>query len=140
MKIKTLAKFAKGDEIEGVTNDDYVWTEFIFSISVMIGLTLVFTPVNRADVLDFLVSASIPAANGISIVATEVDSASGNFGSTVSALDFDPMAFITQQGVWLPDHYFAIDVGVTGGAGSPNQCGHLFSRYGRVACRHPVPG
>jgi hypothetical protein len=35
MKIKTLAKFANGEEIEGVTKDDYVWTEFVFNINAL---------------------------------------------------------------------------------------------------------
>lgn len=91
------------------------------SIAVMLGLTLVFTPVNRADVVDFLVSATIPSASGISIVASKVDSSSGDFFSgNVSALDFDPMAFNSNLGIWLPDHFFAVDIGVTDGAGSAN--------------------
>jgi len=88
------------------------------SITVLLGLSLVFTPVNRADVVNFLVSATIPSANGISIVATQVDSASNQFGATVTTLNFDPMVFNSNLGIWLPNHFFAIDVGVTGGAGS----------------------
>jgi len=88
------------------------------SITVLLGLTLIFTPVNRADVVDFLVSATIPTASGVSIVATQVDSASNVFGVTVTALNFDPMVFNSNLGIWLPNHYFAIDVGVTSGVGS----------------------
>lgn len=88
------------------------------SIVVMLGLTLVFPSANRADVVNFIVSATIPSASGVSIVATEVDSASNVFGSTVTALNFDPMTFNSNLGIWLPDHFFAIDVGVTGGSGS----------------------
>lgn len=92
----------------------------IISIVVVLGLALVFTPANRADEVDFLVSASIPSASGVSIVATEVDAASNVFGATVSELNFDPMTFNSELGIWLPDHYFAVDVGATGGAGSVN--------------------
>ena len=88
------------------------------SITVLLGLSLIFTPVNKADVVDFLVSATIPSASGVSIVATKVDSASNVFGPTVSALNFDPMIFNATLGIFLPDHFFAIDVGITGGAGS----------------------
>ena len=88
------------------------------SLAVLLGLALIFTPANKAAEVDFLVSASIPAANGVNIVATQVDAATDQFGQTVSALDFDPMIFDSQNGIWLPDHYFAIDVGVTGGTGS----------------------
>ena len=94
--------------------------KIILSIAILLGLTLIFTPVNKADEVNFLVSATIPSANGISIVATKVDLASNVFGPTVTALNFDPMIFNSELGIWLPDHYFAIDVGVTGGAGSAN--------------------
>ena len=92
--------------------------KIVLSIAVLLGLTLIFTPASKADVVDFLVSATIPSASGVSIVATKVDSASNVFGATVTALNFDPMVFDSQLGIFLPDHYFAIDVGVTGGAGS----------------------
>jgi len=94
--------------------------KIILSIVMVFGLALVFVPVNKAAVVDFTVSASIPSASGVSIVATEVDSQSNVFGGTVTALDFDPMTYNSGLGIWLPDHYFAIDVGVTGGAGSAN--------------------
>lgn len=86
--------------------------------SLLLGLTFVFTTVTMADEVDFLVSATIPPASGVSIVATEVDAASNTFGPAVTELDFDPMAFNSQLGIWLPNHFFAVDVGVTGGAGS----------------------
>ena len=94
--------------------------KIVLSVTVLLGLALIFTPANRADEVDFLVSATVPAASGISIVATKVDSASNVFGATVSALNFDPLTFNSNLGIWLPDHYFAVDVGVTGGAGSVN--------------------
>lgn len=75
--------------------------------------------VNAATV-DFAVSATVPAATGVSIVATEVDSATGNFGSTVTALDFNPLTFDATNGIYLPNHFFAIDVAATGGAGNPD--------------------
>ncbi len=68
----------------------------------------------------FVVSATIPSATGISITATRVTSSNNQFGAQVSALDFNPMVFNALNSIWLPDHYFAIDVGSTGGAGSPN--------------------
>ena len=81
---------------------------------------LVITTSSWAVSVPFTVSASIPAATGISIVATQVNSANNQFGAQVTALDFNPMAFNATNKVWLPDHYFAIDVGATGGAGNPN--------------------
>jgi len=90
-----------------------------FSLAVLLSLTLIFTPVNKADEVDFIVSAFIPAANGVNIVASKVDSATDQFfQGSVSALNFDPMNFNSELGIWLPNHYFAIDVGVTEGAGS----------------------
>jgi len=94
--------------------------KLVISIFIMVGLTFVFTQVNRADTVDFAVTATVPAATGVSIVATEIDSVSNEFGQQVSALNFDPLTFDSTNGIYLPDHYFAIDVGTVGGAGSPN--------------------
>jgi len=91
----------------------------IISMAVMAALALAVVPASRAVDVDFLVSANIPAANGVSIVASKVDSASNQFfAGTVDALNFDPMIFNSELGIWLPNHYFAIDVGVTNGAGT----------------------
>lgn len=69
---------------------------------------------------EFVVSATVPSATGISITATQVDSATDTFGAQVNELNFDPMTFNALNSIWLPDHYFAVDVGSTGGAGSPD--------------------
>ena len=89
----------------------------------VLGLSLIFTGTNKAQPVDFLVSATIPTASGITVTATEVDSATGVFGSAVSELNFDPMIFDPVNGIYLPDHFFAIDVGVTGGAGGADRLG-----------------
>jgi len=92
----------------------------IISSFIVVGLALAVTSVSRADVVNFAVTATLPAATGVSIVATEVDSASNVFGQQVGALNFDPLAFDAAIGIYLPDHFYAIDVGATGGAGSPD--------------------
>jgi hypothetical protein len=68
----------------------------------------------------FIVSAEVPQATGIAINASQVN-ASTEVWSTVSGntLDFGMMT-LSADGVYLPDHYFAVDVGATGGAGTPS--------------------
>jgi len=65
----------------------------------------------------FLVTADIPAATGVSITATrnQVVGGAEQFGPTVTAFDFNPMSFDTVNGIYLPAHFFAIDVASTGG-------------------------
>lgn len=66
----------------------------------------------------FTVSATVPNATGVSITPSSVDAASGEFTKlTTTALSFDPLIYKPTLGVWLPDVYFAIDVGTTGGGG-----------------------
>ena len=69
----------------------------------------------------FTVSASVPAATGIVINASKVDSTSNQFTLlTGTALSFNPMTFNSVNSIYLPGHYFAIDVGSAGGAGIPD--------------------
>ncbi len=78
-------------------------------------------PVWAATTTSFTLSATVPAATGISITVSKVDSKSNVFTALpagTTALSFDPMTLNTTTNVYLPDHYFAIDFGVTGGAGT----------------------
>ena len=85
----------------------------------------------------FTLSASVPLATSIGFTASRVASSGGAFTAvTGNALSFDPMTFQTAIGIWLPNHYFAIDVAPVGGAGgtdvvvtytegtNPNPVGH----------------
>lgn len=75
----------------------------------------------QAATTNFLVSASVPSATGVSIVASQVDSATNDFTPVAGTnLSFDPLTFEATNQIYLPNHFFAIDVGVTGGAGAPN--------------------
>ncbi|MBF0485669.1 MAG: hypothetical protein HQL16_04040 [Candidatus Omnitrophica bacterium] len=68
----------------------------------------------------FGVSATVPLATGITINASSVNSTTHAFTAvTGTALGFEPLAFNNTNSIWLPDHYFAIDVGTSGGAGVP---------------------
>lgn len=75
----------------------------------------------QAATTNFLVSVSVPSATGVSITPSKVDSATNDF-SPVSGteLSFNPLVFRSDDQIYTPDHFFAIDVGVTGGAGAPN--------------------
>lgn len=80
---------------------------------------LISMPANSDDI-DFIVSATVPLANGVSITATQVDAVTNKFGQSVNNLNFNPLKFDTVNNIYLADHYFAIDVGATGGTGSPD--------------------
>jgi hypothetical protein len=72
------------------------------------------------DSKQFVVSATVPAASGINIVATQVSLPGNVFGASVTAMDFNPLTFDSTNGIWIPNHYFAVDVGASNGAGNPN--------------------
>jgi len=93
----------------------------ILCIALGISLLLVLVPVSFAVTRSFVVSASVPRATGVGINAFKVDSATNAFTPVAGTnLSFDPMVFNTANGIYLPDHYFAIDVAAIGGAGSPD--------------------
>lgn len=97
--------------------------KLFLTMAMLLGFALMSTPLSMADTVNFDLTVFIPTATGVNIVAVEVDSATNEFGTTpVTAFNFNPMEFITEgdANVWLPDHYYAIDVGVTGGTGSTN--------------------
>ncbi len=71
----------------------------------------------------FTVSATVPAASGINMTVSSVNSSSGAFTTEpagTTALSFDPMTFNTTNNIYVPNHYFAVDVSVSGGSGSPD--------------------
>jgi hypothetical protein len=75
----------------------------------------------HAETVNFLVSATVPEATGASITASRVSVATGNFTPVAGTnLSFDPLTFDPVNGIYLPDHFFAIDVGAVGGAGAPD--------------------
>jgi hypothetical protein len=96
----------------------------ILTILVLLGFVLMLAPVSSAQVSDevsFPITVTLPTATGVSIVAVRVDYVEGGddvWGTTpVSSFDFNPLGYLTTAGIWAPNHYYAIDVGVTGGAG-----------------------
>lgn len=69
------------------------------------------------DEQSFNLSASVPLAAHVGFTASEVH---GKVWSPVSGttLTFDPMDYKSAIGIWLPDHYFAIDIAPLNGSGS----------------------
>ena len=69
----------------------------------------------------FTVTASVPSATGVSIAASSV-TVTGNvftaLASNATIMSFDALTYNTTYGYWAPDHYFAVDVGTTGGSGN----------------------
>jgi hypothetical protein len=47
-----------------------------------------------------------------------VDATTKLFTAVGTTLSFNPLTYNTKNSIWLPDHFFAIDVAPTGGGGS----------------------
>ncbi|VAX35807.1 hypothetical protein MNBD_UNCLBAC01-329 [hydrothermal vent metagenome] len=92
----------------------------VFGVLLALVVSCISVRTNQAEEVDFIVSASLPAATGVSILATQVDESTGEFQNAVTALNFNPMTFDAGNGTWLPDHYFAIDIAAVDGIGSPD--------------------
>jgi len=76
-----------------------------------------------ANQTTFTVSATVPGATGISITVSSVNSTSNVFTTLApgtTALTFDPMTFNAPLGIYLPNHYYALDFGTSGGGGTPD--------------------
>ena len=76
-----------------------------------------------AQTKTFTLSATVPAASGVSVSVSRVNAVTNVFTKLpdgITALSFDPMKFDTTNNIYLPDHYFALDFGVSGGAGVPD--------------------
>jgi len=68
------------------------------------------------------VSATIPAATGISLTVTPVNSSTGVWGTSstsATTLPFGTLTYNSANGIYLPSNSFAIDIGSAGGAGTP---------------------
>lgn len=71
--------------------------------------------------VDFSVTASVPMATGVSITAVKVNALSNVWGSEVTDLDFNTsgkLDYDSTNGIWTSKQYFAINVGMIGGAAS----------------------
>ena len=93
----------------------------ILTIMGFVAVVLCLTTLSQALDRSFTVSANIPQATGVAITASSVNPSNNHFtvisGNTLS---FNPITFNTANGIFLPDHFFAIDVGSVGGAGIPD--------------------
>jgi len=68
------------------------------------------------------VSASVPAATGLQLTVTPVNATTNVFGTsstTATTIPFGTLTFNSTLGIYLPANYYAIDIGTTGGAGTP---------------------
>lgn len=87
------------------------------------GLFLLFLSVPVWASTTFTVSATVPAATGISISVDSVNSTTNVFtllASGTTALSFDPMTYNATNAIYIPSVYYALNFGVTGGAGTPD--------------------
>ena len=81
-------------------------------------LLVLLVQVSSVWAVDFTVSAFLDPATGVSITASSVNSTSKVFTGVGTTLSFNPLTFNTLNKIWLPDHFFAIDVAPSGGGGS----------------------
>ena len=75
-----------------------------------------------AHAIPLTVSATVPAATGLQLAVTPVNSTTNVFGTsstTATTLPFGTLTLNSTLGIYLPTNYFAIDIGTTGGAGTP---------------------
>jgi hypothetical protein len=68
----------------------------------------------------FTVSATLDPATGVTITASSVVKGPPIVFTklTGTSLSFDPLTFDPLNSIWLPNHFFAIDVAPSGGGGS----------------------
>jgi hypothetical protein len=72
---------------------------------------------------NYTVSATLPAATGVSIAAASVDSTSGDStqlpGGT-SVLSFSNMTYNAANGIYVPNLNYSLNFSVSGGSGTPD--------------------
>lgn len=95
--------------------------KIIMGTIALLGLSFILARSVMALSVPFAMTATVPAATAVSITATKVLTPSNTWvPGTVSAFNFDPLTYNSENGIWVPAHYFAVDVGVSGGVGNPN--------------------
>lgn len=95
---------------------------FLFVLGALFVATPAFAIVTSKT---FLLQANIPAATGSQINAFSINGTGTPVftpvaGTTLSFNTGPTMPFDVPAGIYIPDHYFAIDVAGSGGAGSPD--------------------
>jgi len=71
----------------------------------------------------FTVQASVPRSSGIGITVNSVDAATSKIFTPVATttLDFGTLSFVSGPNIYLPDHFFVLDIApLAGGAGLPD--------------------
>ena len=97
-------------------------------IAAVFAISLIATPSFAASVasgtpVDFGVTATVPAASSVSITATKrLGSNDSEVATGITSLDFNnsenKLNYDSDNGIWVSDYYFVIDVGLGGGAGN----------------------
>ncbi len=95
----------------------------VLALIVLCGSFIVVSaPSWAVDETTFTVKATVPTATSVSITAYSVNSTGTPVFTPVvgTLLDFSPLTFNAINQIYLPDHFFAIDLAPVGGAASPN--------------------
>ena len=69
------------------------------------------------------VSATVPSATGVDPSVSSVNAITNVFTALpegTTALSFDPMTFNAANSIYMPSVYYALDIGVSNGSGSPD--------------------
>jgi len=93
-------------------------------LSLSLGCLVLFsqTATVFANAIPLTVSATITPGTAIQLTVTPVNATTNVFGTpstTATTLPFGTLGFNSTLGIFLPTNYFAIDIGETGGAGTP---------------------
>ena len=83
----------------------------------VVGVVLLAQSGFAATTATYTVSAIVPASSAVAINAYSI---TGSVKAAVSGttLNLGPLAYNSSLGIYLPDHYFAIESGLTSGAGT----------------------
>jgi hypothetical protein len=93
------------------------------SLVLILGVLILFggAVAGWATQMTFTMSATVPAATGVSVTVSSVNSSTNVFTTEpagTTALSFDPMTYSTTTNEYVPNHYYALDFGTSGGAGT----------------------
>ncbi len=75
------------------------------------------------ETTNFQVSATVPLATSVGITVSKIPTGGGTatvMPAGTTDLSFNPLTYNTQNNIYIPGHYFALDFAAAGGAGRPD--------------------
>lgn len=93
---------------------------FIVALTLFLGISLLICPVGFAVEETFTIQATVPNATGATINAYSVPSGGGSWTSVSTTLNFGSLTYDSENGIYLPGHYYVLEVAPQGGSGLPS--------------------